>query len=54
VTEGKNLRFRAEFFNFLNHTNYRLPDSDISSPTFNQIFTALPPRLIRLALKFAF
>lgn len=54
VTEGKQLQFRAEFFNFLNHTNFRLPDSDISSPTFNQILTALPPRLMQLALKFQF
>jgi outer membrane receptor protein involved in Fe transport len=54
VTEGKEFQFRAEFFNLLNHTNFRLPDSDISSPTFNQILTALPPRLIQLALKFTF
>ncbi|HEV3511453.1 MAG TPA: carboxypeptidase regulatory-like domain-containing protein [Candidatus Sulfotelmatobacter sp.] len=54
VTEGKEFQFRAEFFNLLNHTNFRLPDSDISSPTFNQILTALPPRLIQLALKFEF
>jgi hypothetical protein len=54
VTEGEEFQFRAEFFNFLNHTNFRLPDSDISSPTFNQILTALPPRQIQLALKFMF
>jgi Carboxypeptidase regulatory-like domain/TonB dependent receptor len=54
VTEGKEFEFRAEFFNLLNHTNFRLPDSDISSPTFNQILAALPPRLIQLALKFQF
>jgi hypothetical protein len=54
VTEGKEFQFRAEFFNFLNHPNFRLPDSDISSPTFNHILTALPPRLIQLALKFSF
>jgi Carboxypeptidase regulatory-like domain len=54
VTEGKELQFRAEFFNLLNHTNFRLPDSDISSPTFNQILAALPPRLIQFALKFNF
>ncbi|HEV2397509.1 MAG TPA: carboxypeptidase regulatory-like domain-containing protein [Candidatus Sulfotelmatobacter sp.] len=54
VTEGKQFQFRAEFFNFLNHTNFRLPDSDISSPTFNQILAALPPRLVQLALKFQF
>ena len=54
LAEGKQLQFRAEFFNFLNHTNFRLPDSDISSPTFNQILAAEPPRLIQLALKFQF
>jgi len=54
VTEGKGFQFRAEFFNILNHTNFRLPDSDISSPTFNQILAAEPPRLIQLALKFVF
>ncbi len=54
VSEGKEFQFRAEFFNILNHTNFRLPDSDISSPTFNQILAALPPRLIQLALKFQF
>jgi hypothetical protein len=54
VAEGKELQFRAEFFNILNHTNLRLPDSDISSPTFNQILSAQPPRLIQFALKFTF
>ncbi len=54
VTESKEFQFRAEFFNILNHTNFRLPDSDISSPTFNQILAAQPPRLIQFALKFMF
>jgi hypothetical protein len=54
VTEGKEFQFRAEFFNFLNHPNFRLPDSDISSPTFNQILAAQEPRLIQFALKFMF
>ena len=27
--------------NIFNHTNFRLPDSDISSPTFNQIQAAV-------------
>ena len=54
VTEGEEVQFRAEFFNFLNHTNFHLPDSDISSPTFNHILEAQPPRLIQLALKFQF
>ncbi len=54
VTEGKEFQFRVEFFNFLNHPNFRLPDSDISSPTFNQILEAQAPRLIQFALKFLF
>lgn len=54
LTESKNVQFRAEFFNILNHPNFRLPDSDISSPTFNTIQAALPPRVIQLALKFLF
>lgn len=54
VTESKELQFRAEFFNILNHPNFHLPNSDISSPTFNQILEAEPPRLIQFALKFLF
>lgn len=54
VTEGKNLQFRAELFNLLNHTNYRLPVSDISSPNFGQIQADVSPRVVQLALKFLF
>ena len=54
IAESKQLQFRAEFFNLFNHSNFRLPDSDISSPTFGQIQEALPPRLTQLALKFLF
>jgi hypothetical protein len=54
VTEGKDLQFRGELFNFLNHTNLRLPNSDISSPTFGEIHSDLGPRLIQVALKFVF
>jgi len=54
LTESKQLQFRAELFNFLNHTNFRLPDSDISSPTFNQILAAQPARQIQFALKFTY
>lgn len=54
VAESKEFQFRAEFFNILNHTNFRLPDSDISSPTFNHILAAQPPRLVQFALKFLY
>ena len=54
LSESKKLQFRAELFNVLNHTNFHLPNSDISSPTFNQILKAEPPRLVQFALKFLF
>jgi hypothetical protein len=54
VTESKQFQFRAEFFNVLNHTNFRLPDGDISSPNRGHIQAALNPRLIQLALKFLY
>jgi hypothetical protein len=53
-TESVSLQFRAEFFNLFNHTNFELPNGDISSPTFGQIQQALSPRLIQFALKFLF
>src|SRR5580692_8243319 len=54
IHESKSLQFRAEFFNVFNHANFRLPDNDISSPTFGEISEALPGRLVQLALKFLF
>ena len=54
VTESTAFQFRAELFNILNHPNFRLPDSDISSPTFNQILAARDPRQVQFALKFLF
>ena len=54
VAEGKELQFRAELFNLLNHTNLRLPDSDKSSATFNQVLEAQPPRLVQFALKLVY
>ena len=54
LTETKDLQFRAEIFNILNHTNFHIPNSDINSPTFNQILEAEPPRLVQFALKLLF
>jgi predicted heme/steroid binding protein len=54
VTESTQLQFRAELFDVLNRTNFRLPDSDISSPTFNHILEAEAPRQVQFALKFMF
>jgi hypothetical protein len=54
VTESTQLQFRAELFDVLNRTNFRLPDCDISSPTFNHILEAESPRQVQFALKFLF
>src|ERR1700733_12807944 len=54
LTETKELQFRGELFNLLNHTNFRLPVSDIESPTFGQIQSDVSPRVIQVALKFLF
>src|ERR1700678_1377326 len=52
--ESRELQFRGELFNVLNHTNFRLPVSDIESPTFGQIQSDVSPRVIQVALKFLF
>jgi len=54
LTESKELQFRGELFNVLNHTNFRLPVSDIESPTFGQIQSDVSPRVIQVAMKFMF
>ena len=54
LTESKELQFRGELFNVLNHTNFRLPVSDIESPTFGQVQSDVSPRVIQVALKFLF
>jgi hypothetical protein len=52
--EGMSLQFRSEFFNFLNHTNFGSPSSDITSAAFGTIRSTLPPRQIQFALKLMF
>jgi hypothetical protein len=52
--EGMAVQFRSEFFNFLNHTNFGGPSSDITSAAFGTIRSTLPPRQIQFALKLMF
>jgi hypothetical protein len=57
LTESKELQFRGELFNVLNHTNFRLPVSDIESKasgTFGTIQSDISPRVIQVALKILF
>jgi hypothetical protein len=54
IGERKNIQFRAEIFNILNHPNFDLPNNTINSAQAGQIFTAEASRQIQLALKYVF
>jgi hypothetical protein len=53
-TERDELQFRGELFNFLNHTNLRLPETDIQSPNIGAIQQDVGSRVIQVALKLLF
>ena len=53
--ERSNLEFRTEFFNMFNHTQFFNPDGDITGgSTFGLVNRARDPRLVQVALRFAF
>jgi len=54
VCECAKLQFRAEFFNILNHTNFGIPNTSISSAAFGTIRTTFPSRQVQFALKLLF
>ncbi len=54
IQEGMSLQFRAEAFNFLNRTNFDLPDIFLGSPTFGRITSAGSPRRVQFGLKLLF
>ncbi len=57
LTEAKSLQFRLEDFNAFNHAQFYGPlsvDGNISSPTFGQVVSAAPPRLMQVVAKFVF
>jgi Carboxypeptidase regulatory-like domain/TonB dependent receptor len=57
LTESKVLEFRLETFNTFNHAQFFGPnsaDGNINDSTFGQVLSAMPPRLMQLALKFQF
>jgi hypothetical protein len=53
-SEHFRLQYRAEFFNFLNHTQLNNPDTTVTDSTFGQITTARDPRITQMALKLIF
>ncbi|HEY6291304.1 MAG TPA: hypothetical protein VI455_07035, partial [Terriglobia bacterium] len=44
LRESTNLEFRAEMFNILNRPNFDIPQRDLASPSFGQIFNTLQPQ----------
>lgn len=54
IWEQVRLQFRSEFFNFLNHTNYGIPDTKTTDSAFGTIRTTYPGRQIQFALKLLF
>jgi hypothetical protein len=56
IQETRSLEFRGEFFNTFNHPQFSNPNTVVSAPSgFGEITTtSVNPRIIQLALKFAF
>ncbi len=55
VNERANIQFQANFFNIFNHTNFKTPDGNVSSPTFGQSLAEFGgPRVTQLALRLDF
>ena len=54
-TESKNLQFRTDVFNIANHSNFGLPNSNLSSPQVGVISTTVGvPREVQFSLKLIF
>ena len=54
ISETIRLQFRAEFFNVLNHTNFGIPNTQITSAAFGTIRSTYPSRQGQFALKLLF
>jgi hypothetical protein len=54
ITERQSLDFRAEAFNFFNHTQFFNPSGSITSSSFGRVTLAHDPRLIQFTLQYRF
>jgi hypothetical protein len=54
IHESVAVQFRSEFFNVLNHTNFRPPEPNFSSAAFGTTRSTYIPRQIQFALKLIF
>ena len=57
VNDNRALEFRAEAFNLFNHAQFfgaAAVEGNISSGSFGQAVSAMPPRLMQVALRYRF
>jgi hypothetical protein len=54
ITESTRLQFRTEFFNLINHPNFRSPSTTYDSSNPGELTAAATSRQIQFALKFLF
>jgi hypothetical protein len=54
IHEHQSLELRGEAFNVLNRLNANNPTSALNSATFGRVLSAADPRIMQLAMKFAF
>ena len=54
ITERVKFEFRADFFNFFNHAQFRKPDLNPEHSIFGEITDTYDPRIIQLAAKIRF
>ena len=57
ISESRSFEFRAEAFNVFNHAQFFGPaavEGNMSSGTFGQAVSAMPPRLMQMAVRFRF
>ena len=47
ITENRRMQFRAEFFNFFNHTNIKLPENRLDPSGVGKIGDAYDSRLVQ-------
>ena len=52
--ERVNMEFRAEAFNILNHTEFRIVSVNPDSTTFGQVTSTYDPRILQLGLRIKF
>jgi hypothetical protein len=54
LPQNRNLQFRWEVFNVLNHTNFNAPVTALNNANFGKILQAGDPRIMQAAVKFDF